>query len=134
MRKKDKCIIGIGFWIGGGVFSIINIIKILTYVNPLNYDFIMTGVAVIFIILCLILLRKKNKGESGGTKDKYTFGISFWIGGGIYSLINIIMNLRNTSQSNILFYNYLITGVAVVGLILNIILLKRKGKRNEEHN
>jgi len=53
------------------------------------------------------------------------FGIGFWIGGGVYSLINMFMNLKNASQSNILFYNYLITGVAVIGLILNIILLKR---------
>jgi hypothetical protein len=57
------------------------------------------------------------------------FGIGFWIGGGVYSLINMFMNLKNASQSNILFYNYLITGVAVIGLILNIILLKRKGKQ-----
>jgi len=40
-------------------------------------------------------------------------------------LINMIMNLKNASQSNILFYNYLIIGVAVIGLILNIILLKK---------
>jgi len=57
------------------------------------------------------------------------FGIGFWIGGGVYSLINMIMNLKNAPKSNILFYNYLITGVAVVGLILNIILLKRKGEQ-----
>lgn len=57
-------------------------------------------------------------------------GIGFWLGGGIYSLINMIMNLKNAPQSNILFYNYLITGVAIFGLILNIILIKRKGGRN----
>lgn len=53
------------------------------------------------------------------------YGIGFWIGGGVYSIINMIMNYRHAAQSNILFYNYLITGVAVIGLILNIILLKR---------
>lgn len=68
MRKPDKYLTGIGFWIGGGVFSIINIIKILTYVNPLHYDYIMTGVAVIFILLCLILLRKKKPGDTGEKK------------------------------------------------------------------
>jgi len=41
------------------------------------------------------------------------------------------MNLKNTPQSNILSYNYLITGVAVIGLILNIILLK-KGKKSKK--
>ena len=59
----------------------------------------------------------------------FRYGIGFWIGGGVYSLINMIMNLKNAPQSNILFYNYLITGVAVFGLILNIILLKRKGEQ-----
>jgi heme A synthase len=66
-------------------------------------------------------------------KDLYKYGIGFWIGGGVYSLINMIMNLKNAPQSNILFYNYLITGVAVFGLILNIILLKRK-KRTKMNN
>ena len=60
-------------------------------------------------------------------KELYKYGIGFWIGGGVYSLINMMMNLKNAPQSNILFYNFLITGVAVIGLILNIILLKRKG-------
>jgi hypothetical protein len=62
-------------------------------------------------------------------KDINKYGIGFWIGAMVYSLINMIMNLKNASQSSILFYNYLITGVAVIGLILNIILLKRKGKQ-----
>ncbi len=52
-------------------------------------------------------------------------GIGFWIGGGVYSIINMIMNYKHAAQSNILLYNYLITGVAIIGLILNIILLKR---------
>jgi hypothetical protein len=37
-------------------------------------------------------------------------------------------NYNRAAQGNILFYNYLITGVAVIGLILNIILLKRTKK------
>ncbi len=56
------------------------------------------------------------------------YGIGFWIGGGVYSVINMIMNYNNAAQSKILFYNYLITGVAVIGLILNLILLKRGRK------
>jgi hypothetical protein len=55
------------------------------------------------------------------------YGIGFWAGACIYSIINMIMNLKHASQSNILSYNYLITGVAIIGLILNIVLLKRKG-------
>lgn len=59
------------------------------------------------------------------------YGIGFWMGGGIYSFITMILNLKKVSQSNILAYNYLITGVAVFGLILNIILLK-KAKQKEQ--
>jgi hypothetical protein len=61
-------------------------------------------------------------------KDMNKFGIGFWIGAGIYSLINMIMNFNNISQSKILNYNYIITGVAIIGLILNIVLLKRGRK------
>ena len=57
-------------------------------------------------------------------------GIGFWIGALVYSLINMIMNLNNIVQSKILNYNYIITGVAIFGLILNIILIKRKGGLN----
>jgi len=131
MRKADKHLVGIGFWIGGGVFSMINIFKTLTHANTLSYDYIMTGVAVIFILVSLILLRKRNKGDSVNKKVNYTFGISFWIGGGVYSVININMNLINTPQKNILSYNYVITGVAFIGLILNIILWTKR-KNNEE--
>ena len=137
MINPDKHFIGIGFWIGGGVFSIINIFKILTHANILNYDYIMTGVAFIFIILTLILLRKKKRGDTGNTKDKYKFGIGykygigFWIGGGVYSLINMIMNLKNTPQNNILTYNYLIIVVAIIGFILNGFLLIN-GQNKEE--
>jgi len=65
------------------------------------------------------ILRKMEK------KIYNYIGIGFWLGGGVYSMINMIMNLKNAPQSNVLFYNYLITGVAILGLILNIILLKR---------
>jgi len=57
-------------------------------------------------------------------------GIGFWSGALVYSIINMIMNSVRTAQSKILFYNYLISGIAVFGLILNIILIKKK--RNEK--
>ena len=60
--------------------------------------------------------------------DLNKYGIGFWIGGGVYIIINMIMNYKNAAQGNILFYNYLITGVAVIGLILNIVLLRRAKK------
>ena len=48
------------------------------------------------------------------TKELYMLGIGIWIGAGVYSLINMIMNLKQISQSHILNYNYIITGVAVI--------------------
>ena len=54
------------------------------------------------------------------------YGIGFWAGGGVYSLINLIMNSRHAPQSNVILYNYIILGVAAIGLILNIILLIRR--------
>ena len=62
------------------------------------------------------------------TKEMYRYGIGIWIGAGVYSAINMLMNLKGVAQSSILNYNYIITGVAVIGLILNIILLKRAKK------
>jgi hypothetical protein len=61
-------------------------------------------------------------------KNAYRFGIGFWSGAAVYSIINMIMNLKGAAQSNILIYNYEITAVAVIGLILNVILLKRAKK------
>ena len=66
------------------------------------------------------------------TKSMYKFGIGLWIGAGVYSLINLIMNYHLVAQDKILHYNYIITGVAVIGLILNIILIKRKRKANSK--
>jgi heme/copper-type cytochrome/quinol oxidase subunit 4 len=58
--------------------------------------------------------------------DRYKYGIGFWSGAGIYSLINMFMNLNHRSQSKIWVYNCIITGVAIVGLILCIYLLNRR--------
>ena len=63
------------------------------------------------------------------TKELYKYGIGFWMGGGIYSIINITMNYKHAAQDSILIYNYLITGVAIVGLILNILLINKKEKK-----
>ena len=58
-------------------------------------------------------------------KKLYKYGIGFWIGAGVLSLINMILNSKHAIQDNILFYNCLMIGVSIFGLILNIILLKR---------
>lgn len=63
------------------------------------------------------------------SSNRLKFGIGFWTGAGVYSLINLSMNLKNILQNKILSYNYIITVVAVIGLILNIILLKKAKKK-----
>jgi len=62
-------------------------------------------------------------------KDNYKYGIGFWAGGGIYSLINMILNLNQRSQHSILIYDCIITGAAVIGLIVNIYLFGRKAQK-----
>ncbi len=62
-------------------------------------------------------------------RNNYKYGIGFWAGAGIYSLINMIMNLNHRTQSKIFVYDLIITCVSVIGLILCIYLLnKRKVK------
>lgn len=63
-------------------------------------------------------------------KDRYKYGIGFWIGAFVYSVINMIMNLNHAVQSNILIYNYEIAGIAILALIFNIVLGNtRKSKK-----
>jgi len=66
-----------------------------------------------------------DTNKSWRTSGMWKFGIGFWTGAGVYSFINMIMNYRQIAQEKVLNYNYIITAVAVIGLILNIILLKR---------
>ena len=53
----------------------------------------------------------------------------FWVGSGVYSLINMIMNYKHVAQSEVLSYNYLIFGVAIIGFSLNLTLLKIKERK-----
>ena len=61
--------------------------------------------------------------------ELFRCGIFFWVGAGVYSLINLLLNLRHAS--NIALYDGLISGVAVVGLVLNVVLLRRKRKADD---
>ena len=58
------------------------------------------------------------------------YGVGFWIGGGVYSVINMIMNYKQVDQNEVLLYNYLIFGVAVFGFVLNLVLLKRRKNKH----
>lgn len=62
------------------------------------------------------------------TSGMYKFGIGFWTGALVYSIINLIMNSTGYLQSKVLVYNYIISGAAVIGFILNLILMKRMKK------
>lgn len=94
--------------------------------------FIVLLLALIFGIVMTIITRKNktsiNVGFLKTTNDKFKYGIGFWAGGGVYSLINLLMNAKGYMQSKILLYDYLITGVAVLGLIFNLILWKKRKK------
>jgi surface polysaccharide O-acyltransferase-like enzyme len=67
MNKEQKryigLIIGMSFWAGFGLSSIINIYKTVYTRNVLSYDWIMFAIAIIFIIICLIYLIKNKKRE-----------------------------------------------------------------------
>jgi tellurite resistance protein TehA-like permease len=51
----------ISFWIGIGLMSIIDVIKIVYTQHALSYSWIMFGFSIIFIIICVILLIKRKK-------------------------------------------------------------------------
>ena len=66
MNKEQKryiwLIIGISFWAGFGLSSIINIIKTVYTQQALRYDWIMFIVSIILIVIGVIYLIKiKNK-------------------------------------------------------------------------
>ena|GEM_PF-567755 len=94
--------------------------------------FIILLLALIFGIVMIIITRKNKPGINEAliktNNEKFKYGIGFWVGGCVYSLINLFMNANGVLQSKILFYNYLITGVAVLGLIFNLILWKKSKK------
>ncbi|VVB80485.1 Uncharacterised protein [uncultured archaeon] len=55
----------------------------------------------------------------------YKFGVGFWTGAGVYSLVNLFLNYRQIVQNKILNYDFIIFLVALFGLVLNLILLTR---------
>lgn len=50
----------ISFWIGVGLMSLINVWKIIQNQNALSYSWIMFGISVIAIIICAILIKRKE--------------------------------------------------------------------------
>ena len=62
MIKKSKRILelAMSFWIGVGLMSIINAWKINYSQHPIAYSWIMFGVSIIFIIICIILINREK--------------------------------------------------------------------------
>jgi predicted membrane channel-forming protein YqfA (hemolysin III family) len=62
MKNKRKYYeLALSFWIGAGLMSIINIWKITQSMNPLRYSWIMFGVSLLLVIICLFyLIRHKS--------------------------------------------------------------------------
>jgi surface polysaccharide O-acyltransferase-like enzyme len=63
-RRYIWLIIGISFWAGFGLSSIINIIKTVYTQHVLSYDWIMFAIAVIFVVTCLIYLTRTKKKKT----------------------------------------------------------------------
>ena len=62
MINKSKRVLelAMAFWIGVGLMSIINVIKLLYTQSAITYSWIMFGVSIIFIIICVILIKIKK--------------------------------------------------------------------------
>jgi lipopolysaccharide export LptBFGC system permease protein LptF len=59
-QNKRYLELGISFWIGVGLMNIINVWKIISNQNALRYSWIMFGISVIAIIICAILIKRKE--------------------------------------------------------------------------
>jgi uncharacterized membrane protein len=57
-------------------------------------------------------------------KEKFKYGISFWIGVGLMSIINVWKIIQN---NNALLYSWIMFGISVIAIIICAILIKRKG-------
>ena len=57
----------------------------------------------------------------------FKFGIGFWTGALVYSIINILISMRNSNY--FVEYNLMISLVALAGIILNIIMYRLKGDK-----
>jgi hypothetical protein len=121
------------------VVFIIIIEGLAIYLNMVAHPQSQPGLT-IFIVLLLALIfglytryvtsKKVNvkEGEIKMNGERLKYGIGFWIGGGVYSLINMLMNLKKFARDEILIFNYIIVGAAIFGFALNMILLKKSQK------
>jgi hypothetical protein len=59
-KNKRQLEWAMAFWIGVGLMSIINVWKIVSSQHPITYSWIMFGVSIIFLIICVILIKIKK--------------------------------------------------------------------------
>ena len=63
-KRKIILQLAMSFWTGVGLMSIINVWKITQGNNAILYSWIMSGLSVLFLIICiiyLIVINKKSK-------------------------------------------------------------------------
>jgi drug/metabolite transporter (DMT)-like permease len=137
MINKNINYLSIGFLIGAAVIGLINMILNIEHAiqnSVLMYDYLMVGVAIIGLIINILLRMSehaKRERKMEKTKQYYNLSaIGFLLGLAVISLINMILNLEHAIQGSILTYNYILVGVSVFGLILNIMIVVRSSKRS----
>jgi hypothetical protein len=59
-KSKRQLELAASFWLGIGLMSIINVWKITENKHAVTYSWIMFGVAIIAIIICMILIKIKK--------------------------------------------------------------------------
>jgi len=59
-KNKRQLEWAISFWIGVGLMSIINVWKIIQNQHALSYSWIMFGISIIAIVICVILIKIKK--------------------------------------------------------------------------
>lgn len=70
MKDKRYFEWAIAFWIGIGLMSIINVWKITTNQHAVSYSWIMFGISIIAIIICviyLIIINQKKEADNAKT-------------------------------------------------------------------
>lgn len=55
-KRRRTIELAMSFWAGIGLMNIINAWKITQGMHPLTYSWLMFGLAVFFVVLCLILV------------------------------------------------------------------------------
>ena len=61
IKSKRVMELAMSFWIGVGLMSIINVVKLLYTANAILYSWIMFGVSIVFIVVSAILIKTAKR-------------------------------------------------------------------------